>query len=217
MGRPGIASDFDSLLKEVERSGLNVIAYAIFGMPGQTIEEMVETMVYLMGKRVLIGPSIYYPTPGTPLFEKCKGDRILPPHPCQWRSSALPIETGDFNRLDLITLFRLARVINFIKGKMDDKELAEGITWEKFHQVLKDQRKGEMIVSQGTHLNHDNKGGTSTWVDLLLTFFKERSFFSLHRNSHGSMVMNKVASSKNVLDYFFEKSRGRPILKSRNI
>ena len=217
LGRPEIASDFDSLLKEVESSGLNVIAYAIFGMPGQTIEEMVETMVYLMGKRVLIGPSIYYPTPGTPLFDKCKSDRILPLHSSQWRSSALPIETGDFNRLDLITLFRLARMINFIKGKMDDKELAEGITWEKFHQVLKDQRKGEMIVSQGTHLNHDNKEGNSTWVDLLLTFFKERSFFSLHRSSHGSMVIKKVASSKNVLDYFFEKSRGRPILKSRNI
>jgi len=216
MGRPKDVSAFESILKEAEPSGLNVIAYAILGMPGQRIEEMVDTLIYLMGKRVLIGPSIYYPAPGTPLFEQCKIDRLLPPHPSQWRSTALPVETEAFNRLDLITLFRLTRVINVIKGKMDDKELAEGITWHEIQQVLKDQSKGGAIISQGNYLHHEDKDGAPTWINLLLALFKERSFVSLHRNSHGIMVMKKVASSKNVLDYFFEKSRGKPILKSRN-
>ena len=117
MGRPKEVTCFDEILREAERVGLQVIAYAILGMPGQTVEEMVDTLIYLMERRVLIGPSVYYPTSGTPLFKKCKGKNILPMNISQWRSSAFPIETKDFNRLDIVTLFRLARTINFIKGK----------------------------------------------------------------------------------------------------
>jgi radical SAM superfamily enzyme YgiQ (UPF0313 family) len=125
MGRPKPMTEFDKILEKTEQVGLHVIAYAIFGMPGQTVEEMLDTLIYLMGKRVLIGPSIYYPTPGTPLFEGCKKENILPPHLSQWRSSAFPIETNEFDRLDLLSIFRLARVLNFIKRKMGEKELEE--------------------------------------------------------------------------------------------
>jgi radical SAM superfamily enzyme YgiQ (UPF0313 family) len=136
MKRPKAITSFDHILEGARRVGLHVIAYGIFGMPGQTIEEMVDTLVYLMGKRVLIGPSIYYPTQGTPLFERCKKENLLPSHPSQWRSSALPIETQDFNRIDLVTLFRLSRMINFIKGKMDTGDLNEGITFKELFQLL---------------------------------------------------------------------------------
>ena len=70
MRRPKATTQFDDILEETERVGLSVIAYLILGMPGQTIEEMVDTLIYLMGKQVLIGPSVYYPTPGTVLFER---------------------------------------------------------------------------------------------------------------------------------------------------
>ncbi len=141
MKRPGSTIDFKEIVDEAEEVGLHVVAYAILGMPDQTVEEMVDTLVYLMGKRVLIGPSIYYPTPGTSLFERCREDGILPPHSSQWRSSALPIETKEFNRLDIITLFRLARVVNFIKGKVDKGELSEGVTLKDFSQIMKDKTK----------------------------------------------------------------------------
>ena len=140
MERPRASFDFNEILEGANRVGLNVIAYAIFGMPGQTIEEMVDTLIYLMGKRVLIGPSVYYPTPGTPLFERCKKGNLLSAHPSQWRSTAFSIETKEFNRLDLITLVRLARVINFIKGKMDEKELEEGIKGRELPGWLKKEK-----------------------------------------------------------------------------
>jgi len=180
-----------------------VIAYAILGMPGQAIEEMVDTLIYLMGKRVLIGASIYYPTPGTPFFEICKEEGVLPPHLSQWRSSAFPIETKEFGRLDLLTLFRLTRVINFIKGKMDGKELDEGITWEEIFQFLKDKVE---VKAKGI-----------TWAELLLAIFKDRSFFSVRKEAGGSLSMVKEMSSKKVLDYFFEKALRNPILRSRNV
>jgi hypothetical protein len=180
-----------------------VIAYAILGMPGQTVEEMVDTLIYLTGRKVLIGPSIYYPTPGTPLFERCEREDILPPHQCQWRSSAFPIETKEFNRLDLLTLFRLARVINLIKGKMDGKDLDEGMTWKEVFQVSKGKLKAK------------SEEDAMTWIDLVLLLNSERSFFSLRKDPGGKISAVKEKSSKKVLDYFFEKARESPILKSR--
>jgi radical SAM superfamily enzyme YgiQ (UPF0313 family) len=220
MGRPVVETDFGDILEEIEKVSLHVIAYAIFGMPGQTIEEMVDTLIYLMGKRVLIGPSIYYPTPGTDLFKKCKDMDILPSHSSQWRSSALPIEIKEFNRLDIVTLFRLARMINFIKGKTDEGELSEGVTLKELYQVLKNRRERKDEVELYTPCAERSapcdRGDAITWIDLVLLLFKERSFFSLRKNPEGRTSILKEASSKRVLDYFFEKAWERPILKSRH-
>jgi anaerobic magnesium-protoporphyrin IX monomethyl ester cyclase len=197
MGRPEGSTHFEKVLKEAEATRLHVIAYAIFGMPGQTIEEMVDTLIYLMGKRVLIGPSIYYPTPGTPLFKRCKNEGLLPSHPSQWRSSALPIETKEFNRVDLLTLFRLTRVINFIKRKMNEGEINEGITWEGLYQIL-NERKGREV-----------------WIDLLLLLLNEKAFFTLRKNARKEVSILKEKRSEKVLDYFFKKAWDKPVLRSR--
>jgi len=203
MRRPKTETEFDKIVEDAEQVGLNVVAYAILGMPGQTVEEMVDTLIYLMGKKVLIGPSVYYPTPGTLLYERCKKEGILPSYLVQWRSSAFPIETKEFNRLDLLTLFRLARVINFIKGKMDEKELEEGVTWRELYQVLEEKDK----VNSEEH--------AMTWIDLLLLLDSERSFLSLRKDSGRKISVEKEKSSKKVLDCFFERAWRKPILKSR--
>jgi len=208
MGRPEAVIRFDKILEEAERVGLHLIAYVILGMPDQTIDEMVNTVIYLMGKQVLIGPSIYYPTLGTPLFEKCKEMGFLPSQISQWRSSALPIETKEFDRIDIVTLFRLVRVINFIKGKMGEGELSEGMTLKELYQVMKEKIKAE-FYSPGDIRN------VITWIDLVLLLFKERSFFSLRKESQGRMSIVKEKSSKKVLDYFFENAWEKPILKSK--
>jgi radical SAM superfamily enzyme YgiQ (UPF0313 family) len=214
MGRPKPKTEFDEILEEAERVGLSVIAYAILGIPGQIIDEMVDTLIYLMGRKVLIGPSIYYPTPGTPLFERCKKQGILPPHPVQWRSSAFPIETKEFNRVDLLTLFRLARVINFIKGKMDEEELEEGLTWKELYRVLKEKAKVEVEDKAKVKAKAKVEEDAITWIDLLLLLESERSFFSLRKDSGRKISVVKEKSSKKVLDYFFEKAWEKPILRS---
>jgi radical SAM superfamily enzyme YgiQ (UPF0313 family) len=206
MGRPGTTGHFDNILKEAEQVGLNVVAYAILGIPGQRVEEMVDTVIHLMGKRVLIGPSVFYPTPGTSLFEQCKAKELLPSHPSRWRSSALPIETEDFDRLDIVTLFRLARIINFIKSKMDEGELNEGMTWRELYDVLKERVEAEGISSREA----------LTWIGLLLVFFKERSFFSLKKGYVGRKSIFREKTSRSVLDDFFKKAWDKPILKSRS-
>jgi len=212
MGRPEPATGFDNVLEKADQAGLNVIAYAILGMPGQTLEEMVDTLIYLMGKNVLIGPSVYYPTPRTPLFERCKKENILPPSLSQWRSTAFPIETKEFDRLDLLTLFRLARSINFIKGKMNTKELSDGMTWKELCQVLKGMAKEENEFRGSVQCNQDV---ASIWIDLLLLLSSERSFFSLRKDPAGRLSILREKSSIKVVDYFLERAWERPILKSR--
>jgi len=223
MERPVAETDFDDILEEAEKVSLNVIAYAIFGMPGQTIEEMVNTLIYLMGKRVLIGPSVYYPTPGTNLFRKCKEIGILPSHSSQWRSSALSIETKEFNRLDIVTLLRLARTINFIKGKIEKGELNEGITWKELSQIMKAKAKVKAETENKVKVEDEvkfystcNKSELITWVDLLLLLFNKRSFFGIRKDFGKRTSFFKEETSKKVLDYLFEKAWDRPILKSRN-
>jgi radical SAM superfamily enzyme YgiQ (UPF0313 family) len=210
MGRPKTEKSFDEVMDEVGAAGLRAVAYGIFGMPGQTVDEMVDTLIYLMGKRVLIGPSIYYPTPGTPLFDRCKAEGVLPLNPSQWRSSAFPIETRDFNRIDLVTLFRLTRAINFFKGRMDRTELDEGVTWEGLLEGLKDRLKAEVEVQGGTVSADD----PTAWRWLLWLLHEERSFFGLKKGPGGRAIIFKEKSSKKVLDSFFEKARAVSILKS---
>ncbi len=230
MGRPGVGDDFSKVLQDAEEVGLDVISYAILGMPDQRIEEMVDTLIYLMGKKVLIGPSIYYPTPGTPLFKQCEGRNILPSDPLQWRSTAFPIETKNYDRIDLVTLFRLARVINFIKAKMDERELDEGMTWTEILQLMKDQVKAKVRVEKEGEVEDEAKLNSLcdsrlapygkidevTWRDLLILLFEERSFFSLKQNSNRNMALVKEKSSRKVLDYFFEKACEESVFKSRS-
>jgi hypothetical protein len=87
---------------------------------------------------------------------------------------------------------------------MHGKELEEGMTWRELFQVLKERR-----MFKGT-----GEENTITWVDLLLLLDRERSFFSLRRESGRKISGEKEKSSKKVLDYFFEKTWERPILKS---
>jgi hypothetical protein len=90
---------------------------------------------------------------------------------------------------------------------MDEKELDEGITWRELDQVLKERRKFKDKV----------KDNATSWVDLVLMLFNERSFFSLKKDSGDKKSVSREKSSKKVLDYFFEKAWRSPILKSRNV
>jgi len=217
MGRPA-GIDFGEILEEVEKAELQAIAYAIFGIPGQTLEDMIDTTIYLMKKKVLMGPSIYYPTPGTPMFERCRVEGILPPTSLAWRSSAFPVQTREFDRLDLVSLFRLTRVINFIKGKIDHGEIEEGLTWGDMFQVVTEKTRDLRLEEDRCRMGEKNsvlKNEKAAWPILLLLLFRERSFFGLVRDRGGKISITGFKSSKRVLNAFFEQALNEPIVRSR--
>ncbi len=219
MGRPAGAADFGAVLDEAERAGLNVVAYAILGMPGQTIGDMVDTIGYLMGKKVLIGPSIYYPVPGTALFDICRNEEVLPPSFSMYRSSAFPVQTSSFDRIDLITLFRLVRAINFLKGRIDEKVLPEGISLKALCRMLQDktmlQEAPKAHSARGMPDRFSRRVKVIPWQELLFMLLKERSLFCLQKVADGGIMAVKAAQSRKVLDYFLETLWLNPIRGSR--
>jgi hypothetical protein len=77
---------------------------------------MVSSILYLAEKDTFIGPSIFYPSPGTKVYQEMEESAYdLSTDFSLLRSSLFPVETARFKRLDLVTLLRLARWINFIK------------------------------------------------------------------------------------------------------
>jgi radical SAM superfamily enzyme YgiQ (UPF0313 family) len=116
MNRPHNQEKVTTVLKQAAEYKLPTTTYIVFGIPGHTLDEMVQSLIYLMGQETLIGPSIFYPTPGTNVYEELYGRNPLPaPEYPALRSSLFPVETSEFSRLDLITLLKLSRWINFAK------------------------------------------------------------------------------------------------------
>jgi hypothetical protein len=112
---------------------------------------------------------------------------------------------------------------------MDEKELDEGMIWKELYQVLKgkvrakveveDKHEHEVEVKAEIEIKSYalcDEDDAIAWIDLLLLLIREKSFFSLRKDSKGSASILREPSSKKVLEYFFEKAWEKPILKNRH-
>jgi anaerobic magnesium-protoporphyrin IX monomethyl ester cyclase len=106
------------LLTELEATPFLVEAHFIIGLPGQRRDDSIDTLIYLMGKRLLPGPSVYYLAPGSPLFNAACGNdwqkyiKVM-------RSSALYPSNPLFPRETLFTFMKITRFINHVKNIID--------------------------------------------------------------------------------------------------
>jgi hypothetical protein len=118
--RPGSTSHFDRVVKKAAAAGLEMVNYVILGLPDSTIDEMLDSIIHLMQRPVLIGPSVFYATPGTESYRQCRERGLLPSAELALqRSTCFPVETKNSSRRDLVTLFQLTRFLNFIKSRLD--------------------------------------------------------------------------------------------------
>jgi len=90
----------------------------IAGAPNQSAEESLDDLIFLAARRVLAGISIFYPSPGSRDYERCRALKILPDNFSLMRSSAVPI-SHTTSRKGAVTLLRLGRIINFMKFLAD--------------------------------------------------------------------------------------------------
>ncbi|NUO80919.1 B12-binding domain-containing radical SAM protein, partial [candidate division KSB1 bacterium] len=106
--RPGSTSHFDHIVQTGAELNLEMVNYLILGLPDATLTEMIASIIHLMERPVLIGPSVFYATPGTESFQQCVARGLLPSRELALqRSTCFPVETENFSRLDLVTLFRI--------------------------------------------------------------------------------------------------------------
>jgi radical SAM superfamily enzyme YgiQ (UPF0313 family) len=114
ISRPGSLKQFDAILHETASCSLKTTVHVILGLPDDTIENMLDTLLYLMARPCQIGANIYYPVPGSTLFTGHQ-EHISYQEPRYWRSTLASCEAYEGQRDQYMTLFYLARIINFIK------------------------------------------------------------------------------------------------------
>ncbi len=116
--RADVCSAFDRALELAARYDLTAVGYVICAAPFQRVDASISDLLYLAGRRVLAGVSVFYPAPGSKDYEVCRKHGLLPDHFSCMRSSALPLShtTG---RKEAATLLRLARILNFMKSLLD--------------------------------------------------------------------------------------------------
>lgn len=123
LGRKEHSPATDSVLEKAAGRGFAVTTYILLGVPGHSLEDMLASIQYLASRPTMIGPSIFYPSPGTRLYDELATKELrLPGREILLRSSAFSVETTDFCRLDIITLLRYVRWINFIKRLLHDED-----------------------------------------------------------------------------------------------
>ena len=107
--RPLEGRGFESFVRAAQKMGLFVTVYVIIGLPGQTFAEARNSIDHLCGLGVLVGPSVFYTPPASPLYERLS---LAPAVKNNWnlyRSSAFAVETDQFSRRKLVDLFIYAR------------------------------------------------------------------------------------------------------------
>ncbi|MDA8134809.1 MAG: radical SAM protein [Desulfobacteraceae bacterium] len=116
--RQDVINAYEKALNLARDNDLECVSYLIAAAPGQTADSSLKDLLYLAGKRTLVGLSIYYPSPGSLDFKTLKDLGMLPGSSSLMRSSALPFDDST-SRLEAVTLLRLSRIINFMKHLMD--------------------------------------------------------------------------------------------------
>jgi len=114
--RPFDTQQFTSIVAAAHQIGLKITAYLILGLPGDTVADNLRAILFLANLPVLIGPSLFYLVPGTPIFDELNHSGRIPTAVRCYRASFFPYERPDFSRESALTLFRICRIINFLKA-----------------------------------------------------------------------------------------------------
>jgi len=106
----------DAYLKVVYKAhdlGFKIVSYQILGLPNETLDSMIQTLAFNARLPVLLGASPFYRTPDAPI---ARGLYLVEADFIKARLTALAVETDQFTRDDIYTLFVTTRIINFLKG-----------------------------------------------------------------------------------------------------
>lgn len=221
INRPHDPAQATSVLLQAAEHGLPTITYVILGIPGHTLDEMLQSLFYLMGQKTLIGPSIFYPTPGTAVYEQLYGSGRRPRADYKMlRSSLFPVETEEFSQRDLITLLKLSRWINFVKRSLLPEICRQTILVPELHEIaarvwmpdeLKEMPGTATSLSRPEPLTVRDVGKIATAL-----FLATHDLFSVRRLRQPRAAlyhyrMEPYPASRRVLNLFWDAVDGVPI------
>ncbi len=183
--RRAYPANFLNLLDWLEESPFTIEVHFIIGLPGQAPADIIDTLTFLMGKRVLPGPSIYYPAPGSSLFNSLSGGSIPEFRYC--RSSVMCETNPVFTRKMTYTFMKLARFVNLLKS-------------------LIDETPGASCMADLAGAARMKKDVRSRYI--FETLLKEKRFLAFDAGTHD--FVEELQDTK-IVAAFFEAMRGRTI------
>ena len=128
------------IVRESSQLGFKTVVYQILGLPGESLDSMIRTLLLNTRLPVLLGASPFYLTPGTAIAKRTpkqtEADLV------RSRLTALGLETDQIRREDVYTLFIITRIINFFKGLRFTKNL---ISMEEALETARNQGKRSAI------------------------------------------------------------------------
>jgi radical SAM superfamily enzyme YgiQ (UPF0313 family) len=106
----------EAYLRVVHRAhalGFKIVSYQILGLPNESLQSMIQTLAFNARLPVLLGASPFYRTPDAPI---ARGLELTERDYVRARLTAMAIETDQFSRDKIYTLFVTTRILNFLKG-----------------------------------------------------------------------------------------------------
>jgi radical SAM superfamily enzyme YgiQ (UPF0313 family) len=111
--RPHTLEAYVKVVTKAYQLGFKIVSYQILGLPNETLESMIQTLAFNARLPVLLGASPFYQTPNAPI---ARGSKLTELDFVKARLTALAIETDNFCRDDIYTLFVTTRIVDFLKG-----------------------------------------------------------------------------------------------------
>ena len=112
--RSGDLGKYLRVVQEAASLGFKMVSYQILGLPGESLKAMIKTLVLQTRLPVLLGASPFYLSPETPIAKQFP--EMTDEDHLKSRLTAMAVETDQFEREDIYTLFVTIRIINFLKG-----------------------------------------------------------------------------------------------------
>jgi len=213
---------FSKYFKRIRQKQLSSVTYIFLGVPGQSTLEMVESIIRLMDEQTLVGASVFYPVPGTPLF-----DDLIPTYPLDsllpemTSSSSIPLENDDFSRDDIVLLLKIVRLINFIKSGLDSLPsqksvlslpvLRSYLLGEKTDSAIAESKKQQPIILQNSTIARK----IADW-SIIESFFQQGCFSILTRRRRRKAqkteyIISDFSVQTDVITTFLESAQQKKI------
>ena len=112
--RPHTLEAYVKVVTKAHQLGFKIVSYQILGLPSETLDSMIQTLAFNARLPVLLGASPFYQTPNSPI---ARGLQLTEKDFVKARLTALAIETDNFCRDEIYTLFVTTRIVNFLKGQ----------------------------------------------------------------------------------------------------
>lgn len=143
-------AQFLKIVRQAAAFNLKIVGYLILGLPDDTLKNMITDILMLAQELLLIGPSVFYPPPGSAIFDFCVNRNYIQRDDLiTFRSTAFSVETEKFSRTDLVSLLRIVRLINYIKALIDtgDFENLRLTDWLS-RQPVPDLQRGNRLTQK---------------------------------------------------------------------